>query len=211
MSQRIVIFDMDGTLVDSALDITTAINLVRKEISLSPLSQKNVVDAINGDHQGLSKVFYDTLEYKKEHRELFEVFYHEECVKNVYLYDGIFELLNTLHKHNFKCSVATNAPAPFAKRILEHVNVGHFFDYIYGADTHKSKPHPDMLNTILSNYSYDNAQDLLPMMIGDSIKDIEAGLNASMNSVHVEWGFSNEVFKNSIKHPKELLKLLDIN
>ena len=211
MSRRIIIFDMDGTLVDSALDITTAINLVREEISLSPLTTQTVVDAINGDHHGLAKIFYDTQEYKQEHRELFENFYHQECIKNVYLYDGVFELLTALNEHNVKCSVATNAPAPFAKRILKHVQVDHFFDYIYGADTHKSKPHPDMLNTILSNYSYDNTQDLLPIMIGDSIKDIEAGLNASMDSVHVKWGFSSEVFKNSIKHPKELLKLLDIN
>lgn len=211
MSQRIVIFDMDGTLVDSALDITTAINLVRENIQLQPLATSTVVDAINGDHHGLAKIFYDTTEYKQEHRDLFELYYHEECIKNVYLYDGVLELLHTLNKHKIKCSVATNAPAPFAKRILNHVEVGHYFDYIYGADSHKSKPHPDMLNRILSNYSYDDKRDLLPLMIGDSIKDIEAGHNAKIETIHVKWGFSDELFKNSIKHPKELLELLDIN
>ena len=211
MSRRIVIFDMDGTLVDSALDITTAINLVREDINLHPLEVSTVVDAINGNHHGLAKIFYGTQEYQQEHRELFEVYYHEECIKNVYLYDGIFDLLDTLNRHNVKCSVATNAPAPFARRILDHVEVGHYFDYIYGADSHKSKPNPDMLNRILSNYSYDDKQDLLPLMIGDSVKYIEAGHNAKVQTIHVKWGFSDDIFENSIKHPRELLKLLDIN
>ena len=202
---------MDGTLVDSALDITTAINLVRDDIGLGNLDVQSVVDGINGDHQKLSKLFYETVEYKQEHRDLFEQYYHQECVKNVYLYEGILELLHTLHQHQIKCSVATNAPAPFAKRILKHVQVDHFFDYIYGADSYKSKPHPDMLNSILSNYSYDNNRDFSPLMIGDSIKDLEAGLSASINTVHVKWGFSSEEFENSIKHPNELLKLLNIN
>lgn len=211
MSRRIVIFDMDGTLVDSALDITTAINLVRDDIELKPLEVSTVVEAINGNHHGLAEIFYGTKEYQQEHRELFETYYHAECVKNVYLYDGVLNLLNTLNKNNIKCSVATNAPATFARRILDHVEISHYFDYIYGADSYKSKPHPDMLNTILSNYSYDNKQDLLPLMIGDSVKDIEAGHNAKIQTIHVKWGFSDEQFENSIKHPKELLEVLDIN
>ena len=83
MKTELVIFDMDGTLVDSALDITTAINLVRNDIKLKPLEVSTVVEAINGDHHGLAEIFYGTEEHKQEHRELFEAYYHAECVKNV--------------------------------------------------------------------------------------------------------------------------------
>lgn len=211
MNQKIVIFDMDGTLVNSAQDITSAINLVRKEIFLAPIDKDTVVNAINGFHSNLSEVFYNTPQYLSHHRDMFEIFYHDECIKSVYSYDGIPEMLEALKSSDVRCSIATNAPAHFAKRILEHVNLLDYFDYVYGANLYASKPAPDMLNEILSNYSYHNSHTSHSFMVGDSIKDIQAAVNAEIDGVHVKWGFSKETHKNSINHPKDLLKLLDIN
>ncbi len=210
MNSKIVIFDMDGTLVDSAKDITTAINLVRDDIGLAPLPVKTVVDAINGDHINLAQTFYETPTYQDDHKDRFEIYYHEECIKSVSVYEGITEMLQELKTHHIKCSVATNAPAHFAKRILGHVEIDHFFDYIYGANQHKSKPAPDMLNAILSNYRYDDKQLSQSFMVGDSKKDIQAALNAKINAVHITWGFCKEEHDLSINHPEELLKLLNI-
>jgi phosphoglycolate phosphatase len=211
MSQKIAIFDMDGTLVDSSIGITTAINLVRKELSLEPLSVDVIIEAINGNHEDLAFIFYQTKEYDEYHKELFESFYHEECIKNLYLYDGIYEMLCKLTASGVACSVATNAPAKFARRILSHLNIDHHFDHILGADSHKSKPNPDMINTILSNYGYHKERNMFSFMIGDSRKDINAALNASINPVHILWGFSDEMHESSVKHPKEIVKLLNIN
>ncbi len=210
MNKHIVIFDMDGTLVDSAQDITSAINMVRHEIKLSPLNKETIIDAINGKHEKLAKIFYDTDVYVASHRDMFESFYHDECIKNVYLYEGVLEVLKHLRNNNVACSVATNAPSNFAKRILNHLNVDHYFDYIYGADHYTSKPHPEMIHAILSNYGYDKTKDYMPLMVGDSIKDVLAGENAFIKPVHIQWGFSKESLKNSIKHPEKLLDHINI-
>lgn len=211
MSQNIVIFDMDGTLVDSSRGITSAINLVRSEYNLGPLEPSTVIDAINGLHSDLPTIFYGTATYEVRHKELFEKFYYDECIKDLFVYDGIHEMLEILKENNISCSVATNAPASFAHRILKHVGIHHHFDYILGACGHKSKPNPEMLNTILSNYRYDKEHNRFSFMIGDSLKDIEAAQNADIRGIHIQWGFSDEIFQNSIKSPKDIIKLLDIN
>ena len=210
MSKHIVIFDMDGTLVDSAQDITSAINMVRREIKLSPLDKNTIIDAINGEHSKLAKIFYDTDTYVDVHREMFENYYHDECIKNVYLYDGVLEVLKDLKTNNAHCSVATNAPSSFAQRILKHLNIDHYFDYIYGADQYASKPHPEMIHAILSNYGYDKTKDCVPLMVGDSVKDVLAGENDSIKAIHIQWGFSKESFENSINHPRKLLEYINI-
>ena len=210
MSQQIVIFDMDGTLIDSARDITSSINYVRSKLSLPPLTTQAVVDAINSDHRNLAKIFYDKEVYASEDRDAFEEHYYDECIKNVYLYPQIDELLITLKSHKVACSVATNAPSTFAKRMLSHLNVDHHFDYMLGADTHQSKPDPHMLNTILSNYCYDNTKDPKPLMVGDNQKDLQAGMNAGIESIYVTWGFATLDQEKSIDTPLELLKHLNI-
>ncbi len=202
---------MDGTLIDSAVDITSSINFVRSTLGLGPLTIENVTEAINSDQRNLAKIFYDKEVYEQRERDLFEAHYYDECIKNVCLYDEIRPLLERLKANGVRCSVATNAPSTFAKRMLGFLDVHHHFDYIFGADTHSSKPDPHMIVDILKNYGYDNAQDPTPLMVGDNLKDVKAGENAKIKSVHVTWGFADFEHENSINSPMELLKLLDIS
>lgn len=209
MKQHILIFDMDGTLLDSRVDITRAINRVRHDFGLDPLSVETVVSAINSDQKNLAYIFYNTSSYEAPHRERFERYYHELCTQSVSLYKDIKILLQTLKEQGALMSVATNAPAPFALRMLKHLDAEHYFDYILGADCHKPKPNPEMINKILSNYSYDDKKHFLPIIVGDNQKDIEAGKKAGIRTLHVAWGFDKELRKNSITKPLELLKHLD--
>ena len=203
--QPIVIFDMDGTLIDSAFDIAVSINYVRGTFGLSPLTQQQIVEAINGTQENLAHYFYETSTYEPKHRALFETHYHEQCIQNVALYSHIDALLQHLSVKKVRCSVATNAPASFAKRMLGHLGVVHHFDYILGADTYRAKPHPDMLHTILSNYRYDKDQDPMPIMVGDNTKDIQAALNAGIKPLHVTWGFTTIPYEVKLTSPLELL------
>lgn len=187
---KIAIFDMDGTLLNSAKDITISINEVRRiNHGLDSLSEDFVVEAINRDQRNLAELFYGTKEYLHTDRDRFEAHYHEQCVQNVYLYEGIKESLQILRERDVKISVATNAPTKFAHRMLEACGVIEHFDFIIGADrVSKPKPDKEMLEQILQGYGYQKGHKAL--MIGDNSKDMKAALHAGIDSAFATWGFS---------------------
>ncbi|MEN4052352.1 MULTISPECIES: HAD family hydrolase [Sulfurimonas] len=208
--QRIVIFDMDGTLIDSKKDITVSVNYVREKYhNLPPLSEEFIVEAINKHQRNLAKLFYNTELYEERDRELFEKHYKEQCIEHPYLYDGIETMLHTLKENGVKMSVATNAPTLFAKTMLEHLDVANLFDMIVGADRVKaSKPHPDMIHTILDFYNYNKESDKA-WMIGDNSKDIESAKRAGIAAIFATWGFSaSGEHSVVVKEPKEILDII---
>jgi len=208
--QKIVIFDMDGTLIDSKKDITISVNHVRRvNHNLPPLSEEFIVDAINKHQRNLAKLFYETEVYERRDKKLFEKHYKEQCIEHPYLYEGVKELLQTLKEQGVKMSVATNAPTLFAQTMLEHLEVAKLFDLIVGADRVKaSKPNPDMLHFILDFYDFTATKDKA-WMIGDNSKDIESAKNAGIEAIFAAWGFSAHGTHDTIvKHPKEILDIV---
>ena len=206
---KIVIFDMDGTLIDTKKDITISINYVRKEhYDLPPLTEQFIVDAINMPVRNLPDLFYNTPIYQEKDRDLFEEHYFEQCIKSPYLYEGIADTLEQLKSLHVSLNVATNAPTLFAKRMLRHLNVSEMFDTIIGADeAGASKPDPKMLEMILENYGY-GYMPHKAWMVGDNSKDIEAAKNISIGSIFATWGFSQHGEADHIAtHP---LKVVDI-
>lgn len=199
--KTIVIFDMDGTLIDTAFDISTSVNYVRQSIyGLEPLAQDYVVESINSVNRNLAELFYQTHIYESIAKNAFEEHYHEQCIQNVRPYDGIRETIDMLHKHHCLLGVATNAPTPFAIRMLEHLHMAKFFSYIIGADVVSlPKPHPEMLNFHLNSHGY-NPVDDSAWMIGDNIKDMDAAKEANIRSIFATWGFNDEGDGDYIAH-----------
>jgi phosphoglycolate phosphatase len=207
---KIVIFDMDGTLLDSQKDITISINYVReKEYSLEPLAERFIVDAINMEVRNLPKLFYNTELYEENAREMFEAHYETQCIQNPYLYEGIFATLKELRLNEVKLSVATNAPTKFAQRMLGHLGVADMFDVIIGADkVAASKPDPQMLHHILHHYNFDKTQHKA-WMVGDNSKDMLSAKYAGINSMFATWGFSPHGEHEVLVHkPKEILSIV---
>jgi HAD superfamily hydrolase (TIGR01549 family) len=207
---QIVIFDMDGTLVDSGEDITASVNHVRKKVyNLAPLQVEYVVEAINLDKRNLALLFYETPLYEPEARQEFENHYHDQCIRTLRLYEGIDELLENLVHRSARISVATNAPARFAKRMLAHLGLETIFDRIIGSeDVSHPKPHPDMLLTLLDGYGYVPGQDQA-LMVGDNDKDMKAARQAGISGAFATWGFSESGAGDySLSRPDEVLQLL---
>jgi len=207
---KIVIFDMDGTLIDSQKDITISVNYVREHhYALAPLDEKFIVDAINMEVRNLPKLFYETETYEAGARELFESHYYEQCIQNPYLYAGVEETLDALLACDVKLSVATNAPTTFAERMLHHLGVAKKFDVIIGADkVRESKPSPLMLEYILNHYGFDKTAHKA-WMVGDNSKDMLSAKNAGIDSVFATWGFTPYAEHHTvIGAPKELLRIV---
>ncbi len=204
---NIVIFDMDGTLLDSAKDITLSVNAVRAaNHSLDALSEEFVVDAINREHRNLAELFYGTPSYEKKDQNYFEEHYHEQCIQNVALYEGIHDSLKALRSSQIRVSVATNAPSRFACRMLEKCGVFEYFDFVMGADrVERPKPDKEMLEYILKNYGYKTGDRAL--MVGDNIKDMQAAAHAGIEGAFATWGFSPDTDHHTIlTSPHEIIK-----
>ena len=207
---KIIIFDMDGTLIDSKKDITISVNYIReKHYSLAPLSEEFIVEAINMEVRNLPELFYGTPSYEREDMLAFEAHYKTQCTQNPYLYEGVLETLETLVKAGVKLSVATNAPTPFAKLMLDSLGVVEMFDVIIGADeVSSSKPNPEMLFKILNFYKYDVSCDNA-WMVGDNSKDMQSASNARIEGLFATWGFTPQTeYKKRLKRPQELISLV---
>jgi phosphoglycolate phosphatase len=207
---KIVIFDMDGTLLDSQKDITISVNYVReKNYALEPLPEKFIVDAINMEVRNLPKLFYNTEHYEDKARDMFEAHYETQCIQNPYLYDGVFATLEELRLHDVKLSVATNAPTKFAQRMLGHLGVANMFDVIIGADrVSVPKPDPQMLDYILKHYKFDKERHKA-WMVGDNSKDMLSAQSAGIESMFATWGFSPDGEYETLVHkPKEILSIV---
>ena len=185
---RLIMFDMDGTLIDSGLAITNTINYVRVNLGFEKLEKDYILEKVNDPAINSAEFFYGTKEFTPQQTKLFEEYYNIHCLNDLVVYDGISKLIDDLSK-DFTLAVATNANSDYAHKMLNHVGLGHHFKTILGYDSVKNpKPHPEMVYKILDihNISSQNAQ-----LIGDSHKDIMAATRAGVDSVLVNWGFSN--------------------
>lgn len=199
---RLIMFDMDGTLIDSGTSITNTINHVRKNLGFEKLEKNYILEKVNDPEVNAAEFFYGTKDFTEQQRVLFEDHYNANCLRDLELYTGIQKLIDDL-KSDFTLAVATNANSFFARKMLDHVGIGHHFKTILGYDSvQKAKPHPEMVYKILDthNIQKENAQ-----LIGDSHKDIMAADNAGVDSVLVNWGFSNHS-KDAIETVEELEK-----
>ena len=199
---RLIMFDMDGTLIDSGYAITNTINYVRVNLGFEKLERNYILEKVNDPTINSAEFFYGTKEFTAQQTKLFEEYYNEHCLSDLVVYDGIAKLLESL-KDDFILAVATNANSQYAHKMLNHVGLSQHFKTILGYDSVKNpKPHPEMVNKILDIHKVSNQN---AQLIGDSHKDIMAATNAGVDSVLVNWGFSNHE-KDAIETVEELEK-----
>ena len=183
---KMVIFDMDGTLLDSSRSITKSINYVRSKLGLQPFEVKEVVKLINEPDNDLPKLFYEDKRPYSECRAIFEEHYIHNCIIDMELFEGVKDMLESL-RNGYKMSVLTNAYGEFARKMLRHLNVDHFFYDIIGSDDiNARKPDPKGIHHLLKKHGTDKNRTVF---IGDSLKDEECAKNASVRYIFTDWGF----------------------
>jgi len=149
--------------------------------------------------------FYEAEEFEENHITWFQEYYTHNHYKELRLYDGVKEMLEKV-RQKYDISLATNAYRQSALQSLEHLEIVNHFDMIICADdVEVSKPNPEMLVRILEHFKQapHNA-----IMIGDSLKDKEAATRAGVETILVDWGFSD--LDDACREVGELEKLLGV-
>ncbi|MDD3323844.1 MAG: HAD family hydrolase [Sulfurospirillaceae bacterium] len=206
-SPKCIIFDMDGTLIDSSQAMTNSVNFVRQRIGLLPIAKDDLEYYINIPDQNLSRIFYNTDTYSVEQRAMFTEHYLKSAPQSISLYAGVSEMLQKLQE-SFILAIATNAYDCFAKNMTESLKIDSYFSHIVGANNvSEPKPSAQMLEFILkeANCSHQKA-----IVVGDSIKDELSAQNAKIPFIFAEWGYGkSDSATCRAKSVKSLIDLLE--
>lgn len=202
---KIVIFDMDGTLIDSDIAICQTVNYVRKESNLEPLANDEILEIVNNPSINPIKTLYNIDKPSAGMRYIFNNLFNENYMKYARAYDEAKKLLELCKEEKFKIALATNAPHKQIESILKVCKIEEYFDFTIGSsDKVPQKPDPYMLNLIKDKFDCKSS-----IFIGDSKKDFLAAKNANMPYVQVIWGTSRLIdgVLNS-KDSKEIIKFI---
>jgi phosphoglycolate phosphatase len=202
--KELIIFDMDGTLVNSSLTIANAINYVRQNLGFEPMEREYILRLVNDHTINPAQKFYHTRSFEKKHELWFSEYYTQNHDKELVLYEGVYELLQKLQERGKQLAIATNAYRNSTQESLAHLGIENFFDtFVCYDDVPQGKPHPDMLHKVLNELRFSTQQALF---IGDGSRDKLASERAGIEYLMVDWGFSDH--KEAIGSVEELSGLL---
>jgi phosphoglycolate phosphatase len=185
----LIVYDFDGTLVDTLFDIADAVNLSLNELGVRTLSRETIRKYVGKGVERLMAQSIDGTGYADLSRavEMFRKYYSENLMNHTRFYPSGREILH--HFRDKKQAICSNKPEDFVRRILESLESLESFDAILGGDSLKSrKPDPEGLLHLLERFQCSPEQAVL---VGDSPVDIETGKRAGVYTCVVNFGFGN--------------------
>jgi phosphoglycolate phosphatase len=214
---KLLLWDLDGTLVDSELDLANAINAMLRHLK-SPELPLAVVASYIGDGAPMlvRRALGDPQDeaFVKSALDYFMLYYREHKLDNTFVYPGVLETLAAIRERSaMKMAVLTNKPVNPSRGICDGLKLSEFMTNIYGGNSFSTKkPDPHGARVLLEEHGVTPAEAI---MIGDSQNDVLTANNAGMFSIGVTYGLSPESLKIHppdvlIDRPEELLCVLSL-
>lgn len=193
---RLVMFDLDGTLVDSVPDLATAVDRILVELGREPAGVERVRKWVgNGARVLVRRALAGGLDHSAVGEAQTEqalarfLDIYADCHELITLYPGVHELLEALSTAAVELAVVTNKPERFVAPLLEQVGLGGYFRWIIGGDTlPQQKPDPAALLQVMHLAGVSKAQSLF---VGDSRSDVLAARAAGVPCVAVSYGYNH--------------------
>ncbi|MGR7813422.1 phosphoglycolate phosphatase [Lacinutrix undariae] len=195
-NKTLIIFDFDGTLINSIPDLTLAVNKMLVHYKATPLTIQDVTPFIgNGAKPLVQRALAEAMPEKEItdafFKEAFDIYfsaYTEVTCQHTFMYPGVFDTLTKLDKKGYKLVICTNKPSNFIAPILEKLEIKHLFKLWIGEDSLATKkPDAAPLLHLAKEMQTPIAHCI---MVGDSKNDILAAQNAKMDSIGVSYGYN---------------------
>jgi phosphoglycolate phosphatase len=189
----LLIFDLDGTLIDSKLDLAHAVNATRSHMGMAPLENERVYSYVGNGAPVLIRRALGEQASEIEVQEALEFFleyYRDHKLDYTTLYPGVKDSLDRLLAAGKKMAVLTNKPVKISRAIVEGLGVGGHFFRVYGGNSFDfKKPHPAGVDALIGEAGA--ARDRTTM-VGDSAVDVRTARNARIHCCGVTYGFQPE-------------------
>ncbi len=214
---KAVLFDMDGTLLDTAPDFIAVCQAMLKAHGRAPIDDQRIQDVVSGGARAMVAATFDMDPEAPGFETLRQEFldrYQEHCAVFTRPYDGMVELLESIEQSRLIWGVVTNKPVRFAAPIMEQLGLAERSAVLVCPDhVTKSKPDPEMLLLACSQLKVDPSEVLF---IGDDLRDIESGRAAGTKTAAVRYGYihpdDNPAHWGAdviVDQPRDLLAILD--
>ncbi len=189
MPTPLVIFDLDGTLIDSKQDLCNSVNATREVMGMPRLADELVASYVgNGAPVLIRRAMGDKASEDEVRTALghFLSYYREHMLDNTRPYPGVMECLEDLAAGGTKLAVLTNKPERFSKDLVQGLGMGAYFFQVYGGNSfEEKKPHPIGIETLIREAQTAAEQT---WMVGDSSTDVLTARNANVKAVGVTYG-----------------------
>ena len=193
---RLMIFDLDGTLIDSGLDLALSVNAALRHLGRPTLDHDTIFSYVGrGAPDLIDQATGGAASEEEIERGLhfFLRYYWDHKLDNTCLYPGVREALGQLAEAasgpSRTMAVLTNKPENVSRDIIDGLGLDHFFSYVYGGNSFAmKKPDPIGIHHLLSRTGIDFDE---AMMVGDSDVDIQAGSGAGIWTCGVSYGFGS--------------------
>lgn len=191
---RLVVFDLDGTLVDSKQDLALSVNAMREGMGLGPLPLDLIASYVgHGVTVLVERALGDLASRENVQKGLafFLQYYHQHMLDNTRPYPGVREALEELRGRAL--AVLTNKPVKFSREMLERLAMASYFAAVYGGNSFpRKKPHPAGLRKMMDELKVSPRQTLI---VGDSDTDVLTGRSAGVWTCGVTYGFGAHTLK----------------
>ena len=215
MKYRLIIFDMDGTILDTLEDLTDSTNYA---LSVNGFKERTIDEVRSFVGNGIHKLIERAVPEGTDEAVVEKVFkdfvpyYKENCAVKTKPYDGITEVIKHLRENGFITAVVSNK-AHFAVQELCRDYFPDMFDMAIGEHEEiRRKPYPDAVEEVINKFGVSKEETIY---IGDSEVDIQTAVNAGIDKICVEWGFREHDFllehggENFAVTPDDILKFID--